>query len=387
MRRGDLRGADAVGEPRERVRRGGEEIPGEALVAIGLGDPAVERAELRERGGDDLAFLRGKSAEDRAAGGEIGLGVGGEAPGLREARRHRQPRRRPRLVMAVVAPGGEQDAAGLVADRGADGFGLVGQRVVEATGEALPGARARRDEVGAAEFAEAPALFLERMAGVIAPDDGHGFGRRILREREVLEEDVAPELHGASALAPKRAQLLKMIEIDAVFAAFGDGLLAEALSEFPRLVAADVHLPAAEVRQIVVEQRGREIDRSLVRPERAGKFLELAGQRMDPAFGTLGHRAVTRMTQPALHVAEGVQVRHELDAGRGASVVEFADLRGRQRRGVLPGVLVAAEGERMLDVELELVDAQAPEGADEGEEFGLRRHAGARDIEHEAAHG
>ena len=33
-----------------------------------------------------------------------------------------------------------------------------------------------------------------------------------------------------------------MIEVDAVFSAVGDGLLAEALAEFPRLVAADVHL-------------------------------------------------------------------------------------------------------------------------------------------------
>ncbi len=135
-----------------------------------------------------------------------------------------------------------------MAHGGADGFGLIGQRVVEAAGEALPRARARGDEVVATEFAEASALFLERMAGIVTPHDRHGVGRGVLREREVFEEDVAPELHGAATLAAEGAERLEMVEIDAVLPAFGDGLLAEALAELPRLVAADVHLAAAEVR-------------------------------------------------------------------------------------------------------------------------------------------
>ena len=387
LRGGDFHGGDSVGELRERVGLGGQEIPGEALVAVRLGDPPVERAELRERRGDGLAIRLGEVAEDRAAGGEVGLGVGGEAPGLREARGHGQPRGRPRLVVAVIAPGGEQDAARFMTYGRPDGFGLVCQRVVEAPGETLPGARARGDEVGPAKLTEPPALFLERMAGVVTPDDWHGVGRRVLREREVFQQDVAPELHGAAAVASERAQFLQMVEVDAMLAAFGDGLLAEALPELPRFVAADVHLAAAEVRQIVVEQRGREVDRGLVGAQRAGEFLELSRERVDPAFGTFGHRAVTRVTKPTLHVAEGVEVRHELDAERGAGVVEFADLRGRQRRGFLPGVFMSAEREGVLDVKLELVDAKTAERADEGQEFGLRRHARARDIEHEAADG
>ncbi len=108
---------------------------------------------------------------------------------------------------------------------------------------------------------------------------------------------------------------------------------------------------------------------------------------MDPAFGAFGHRAIARMSQPALHVAESIEVRDQFDAERGAGVVELADLRRRQRGGVLPRVLVSAEGEGVFDVELELVDAQATQRADEREELGLRRHPRARDIEHEAAHG
>ena len=288
--------------------------------------------------------------------------------------------------MAVVTPGGEQDAARLMTHRRADGFGLVGQGVVEATGEALPRARARGDEVMAAEFAEASALFLEGMTGVVTPYDRHGVSRGVLRERKVLEQDVAPELRRPSAGRGQRAQLLKMIEIHPMLPAFGDGLLAETLAELPRLVAADVHLAAAEVRQGVVEQSRHEIERALVGAQRAGEFLELSGQRMDPAFRAFGHRAITRMTQPALHVTEGIQVRDEFDAERFARVVELADLRRRQRGGVLPGVFMSPEGEGVFDVELELVDAQATQRADEREEFGLRGHPRARDIEHEAAH-
>ena len=87
----------------------------------------------------------------------------------------------------------------------ADSFGLVGQCVIEAARETLPRARARRDKIGASEFAEASALFLKGMAGVITPDDRHGVDGRILREREVFQEDVAPELHGAAAVATEGA--------------------------------------------------------------------------------------------------------------------------------------------------------------------------------------
>ena len=103
-----------------------------------------------ERGSDDLTLRRREVAEDGTAGGEVGLGIGCEAPGLGEASGHGQPRRRPRLMMAVIAPGGEQDAARFVTHGGTDGLGLVRQRVIEAAGKALPGARAGRDEIGAA---------------------------------------------------------------------------------------------------------------------------------------------------------------------------------------------------------------------------------------------
>ena len=115
----------------------------------------------------------------------------------------------------------------------------------------------------------------------------------------------------------------------------------------------------------------------MIGPQRAREFLELSGERMNPAFGALGHRPITRVTEPALHVTEGVEVRDEFDADLRAGVIKFSDLRRRQRRRVLPGVFVSAEGEGVFDVELELVDAHPAQRADEREEFRLRRHARA----------
>jgi len=98
-----------------------------------------------------------------------------------------------------------------------------------------------------------------------------------------------------------------------------------------------------------------------------------------------GERAVARVPQPAFHVPEGIQVGDEFDAERCAGRVEFADLRGRERRSILPSVLMAREREGMFDVELKLIDAQSSERADEVEQLRLRRHFAARHIEHEPA--
>jgi hypothetical protein len=58
-------------------------------------------------------------------------------------------------------------------------------------------------------------------------------------------------------------------------------------------------------------------------------------------------------------VAEAVLVGGELDAAIGAVGVEPVEILRRERRGVAPDVLVIAVGEGVLDVELEVVHAQA----------------------------
>ena len=83
------------------------------------------------------------------------------------------------------------------------------------------------------------------------------------------------------------------------------------------------------------------------------------------------------MTQPAFHVAEGVQVGDELDAAGGARVVQFPHLLRRERGGVAPRVLVSREGERVLHVELELVGAQRVEALRQRDQLLLPRDAQA----------
>lgn len=65
MRGSNLRRGDAVRKLSERVGFGGEKIPGEALVAVRLGNLAIERAELRQRRGDDLTLGRGEVAKNQ----------------------------------------------------------------------------------------------------------------------------------------------------------------------------------------------------------------------------------------------------------------------------------------------------------------------------------
>jgi hypothetical protein len=89
-------------------------------------------------------------------------------------------------VVAIVAPGGEEDAARFVTHGCADGFGLVCQRVVEAAGEALPGARTRRDEIRAAEFAEDDAE--EELQG--------GMGEKLMGSEEIGGEEEARARRG-----------------------------------------------------------------------------------------------------------------------------------------------------------------------------------------------
>ncbi len=86
-------------------------------------------------------------------------------------------------------------------------------------------------------------------------------------------------------------------------------------------------------------------------------------------------------------MSESIQVRDEFDADGETSLIEFLNLSGRERGRVLPGIFMSREGERVFDVELQLIDPEPSERRNEFQEFGLSWHPVARDVEHEAAHG
>ncbi len=170
-----------------------------------------------------------------------------------------------------------------------------------------------------------------------------------------------------------------MIEIHAALALVETALARAPAAELERLVAADVQLAAAEVRQQLGVQRAHECDTVRCRGERR--------TRARAAFAQLRERRVARVLQPALHVAEAVLVRNELDAARRAPAVDRANLLRRERRRVAPHVRVVAVRKGVFRVELELVHAQPLEQIDDLGHGRHRRNAVTRDVQHVAALG
>ena len=84
-------------------------------------------------------------------------------------------------------------------------------------------------------------------------------------------------------------------------------------------------------------------------------------------------------------MAEGILVRHEVNAEFAAARVELADFRAGQRAPALPDGFVFAIGERVFGVELQFVDFEIGEMFGEIEQRFQLRHAAARDVEHHAA--
>ena len=84
-------------------------------------------------------------------------------------------------------------------------------------------------------------------------------------------------------------------------------------------------------------------------------------------------------------MAEGILVRHEVNAEFAAARVELADFRAGQRAPALPDGFVFPVGERVLGVKLQLVDFEIGKLFGEVEQRFQLRHAAARNVEHHAA--
>jgi len=82
---------------------------------------------------------------------------------------------------------------------------------------------------------------------------------------------------------------------------------------------------------------------------------------------------------------EAGQRGDQLDVARGAIFIQPQDVFGRKRGGARADARVAAEGERVLDVELQLVDLIPGELVRQFEEAFELRHAAARHIIVDAA--
>ena len=175
-----------------------------------------------------------------------------------------------------------------------------------------------------------------------------------------------------------------MLDVHALLAVARDAFLALPVSEVERLVAVHVDTTRREVRQELREQLERE--RGVLRRRREHRRLHpVTGDRLE-AVGRLRPAPVRLVREPARHVPEAVLVGHELDAVLGAERVEPPHVLRRDRRRVAPHDLVVGVRERVLGVELDVVDARDRADADEPLERVARRDAIPAHVEHVAAH-
>ena len=93
----------------------------------------------------------------------------------------------------------------------------------------------------------------------------------------------------------------------------------------------------------------------------------------------------SRVFEKIAQMAEGILVRHEVNAEFAAARVEDLDFLRRQRAPALPDGFVFSVGERVFGVKLQLVDFEIGQFFREVEQRFQLRHAAARDVEHHAA--
>ena len=216
-------------------------------------------------------------------------------------------------------------------------------------------------------------MFPERVTLVVSPDKADGIAGS-LGNQVVLHHHVGEVHHRAAVPAHDPLDLLQIVEIDLLraspFLAQGRAPPSGAQPDF---VEPDHRLPAAEVGEELVEQLFHELQRP-----RVGRTEVVLDRRPRHVFRQV---LVPGPVKPALHVAEGVLVRHELDEALAAVPVQLEDLLSGQRRVAPPHLGVVLIGEGVLGVELKLVDLEVGEPVDEQLEAFHGGDAPAADVE------
>ena len=93
------------------------------------------------------------------------------------------------------------------------------------------------------------------------------------------------------------------------------------------------------------------------------------------------------VSQPALEMAERVEVGDKLDESLAAMRVQGANLFRSQWGGILPNGFVVGESEGVFHVQLQLVVFQVRQQVDKGKESLHRRHLAPAYVQHEATIG
>ncbi len=274
--------------------------------------------------------------------------------------------------MAEVAPIGDEQSVGAVAATGVGPARDVGDGVLQTREEAIPRRRAGAHPEREIVLGEAPHL-VEVVLGFVPPVEEDHVAAELRDPLRVFVHEVGPDHQLASMLARELSQVLDVIEQQPARPERVRHRLRLAAAEIPRLVAVHAKESRAEVRQEFVVQ---------VTQQFVGARLRT---RECPARIRLGQMLVLGKREDVIHVAERLQVGHQLDVACGGVGVEFAQQLRFERGRAGSDLRMTSEAEGVLYVEHQHVELEAHAEIDERVQRFGRRHLAARDVEHDPA--
>ena len=158
-------------------------------------------------------------------------------------------------------------------------------------------------------------------------------GCRILDCRDFMIDDpkameqtinALPGVVTVGLFAARGAQIAQsqyMVYVNAVFPLFLAAFLAAPHAELPRLVSADIDFIGREIRQELGVQAVHKIQGVFVRIQGCGKFSD-SSQRVYKRSLAFRQMRVLRISQPPFHMPKPIHIRHQLDSGEVAQLLE-----------------------------------------------------------------
>ena len=219
----------------------------------------------------------------------------------------------------------------------------------------VPAAHARAAVLGRSSLCHPACLFLPLIPQIAPVETDHLLGQFFDHLREV--QDHIPPEHGTSSVVhQKLCQFLYIMDVNSGFTQFFHCLPAPALSQVKGLVRADIKLSAGKQLHIFPDHPFQQlcasgirgIDGMMVHPCPVGEGLLLR-------ILQFAQITVLPAGQQLIQMSEAGKGRHQLNAPLFAVVVQFHDLRSRQRRIVPPQLTEIPEQKGMLNVKLQLV--------------------------------
>jgi len=224
--------------------------------------------------------------------GNIQVDVGVIGPADRGAVSERRKGHRRELPVPVVAPVRDQIPDGAVIQAVAGGEPQVFEGVVRTSQQRVPAGTSRTYIEGNARRGELGAASGERMVCFVSPLHGNDVFRQLRNQFRVLQDNVAPELHGTIMLPHEGIDFFQKIQVYPAFPQARHVLPAASLAEAEGFVAAHVELAAGEVGQQAVIHAAQQIDARRVGGAQIG------------GTGRLGESLIPVMFKPPVHVTE-----------------------------------------------------------------------------------